>query len=626
MSSNLYSVIRILLLCSLLIAAGPASAAKLEIPLRVPLEALREALAAQLAGPKEKPRELYRQGACRFLNLEPPKLEAADGQLRLSAPGQSALGVELGGQCRTAASWQGVVHFTLAPELDGDGRLRMRIVDSRLDGNDGKRAPTVGVVWDLAKSNLHPRLERFSYDLGASRSAMIGVLREAAPPAQRAAMEDAVNQMKVQPPRVEPAHVMVQIALDVPDAWLAAPATPSAAAAASNAPLSEDEIEALEKAMAPWDAFLVNSIKQVAQESDDSTLRRRLFDLLLASRYRLTEILADGTPPGADPIRTLFLDSWRELGTVLRDAQRDGLLKSSALRYAVFVDAGDALLSLERAAPGLDMRMTPEGLRQLARSLRPEGRNERRADPLDYDWDEDEDLRRLFFAQALPALPVIPAPPPAKPAPDQNSWLGGFIRAAAQDKAALPNLDKWIPEKDELELYEQKVSALLKDVAAAQGEKAGLAAPYDKMFRDLVPTTALIESCWRQYIVRNGKVSYLKSSAGSVGLMQINQHVWRGFYDISKVRWDPAYNARAGAEILLRYMKDYAIPYAQKAGDPSLAPRAAYAVYNAGPRAVGRFAKNPPNPREKRVDDKLLTLYKGIAAGGQADLKSCGVK
>jgi hypothetical protein len=29
---------------------------------------------------------------------------------------------------------------------------------------------------------------------------------------------------------------------------------------------------------------------------------------------------------------------------------------------------------------------------------------------------------------------------------------------------------------------------------------------------------------------------------------------------------------------------------------------------------------------EARVDEKLWTLYQGIAAGGQVDLASCGVK
>ena len=142
----------------------------------------------------------------------------------------------------------------------------------------------------------------------------------------------------------------------------------------------------------------------------------------------------------------------------------------------------------------------------------------------------------------------------------------------------------------------------------------------------MVPTTALIESCWRQYVVRAGKVTYLRSAAGSVGIMQINQVVWRGFYEIERLRWDTAYNIRAGAQILMRYMKDYAIPYAQRSGDLNHIPRAAYAVYNAGPRAVGRFNKPTPHPREQRVDEHLWKLYQGIVSGAQADLRTCGVE
>ena len=160
----------------------------------------------------------------------------------------------------------------------------------------------------------------------------------------------------------------------------------------------------------------------------------------------------------------------------------------------------------------------------------------------------------------------------------------------------------------------------------AELQRTALAAPYDKIYRHLMPTTALIESCWRQYVTRGEHVSYLRSGSGSVGIMQINQHVWRGFYDVQRLRWDTAYNVRAGAQILMRYVKDYAIPYAEKSGEPDHVPRAAYAVYNAGPRAVGRFNKPKPHPREQRVDNHLWTLYEGIASGGQADLSTCNVR
>ena len=56
-------------LLALALMIQPAFAARLEIPLRVPLDTVREALAASVS------RELYREGRCRYLNMEQPKLE-----------------------------------------------------------------------------------------------------------------------------------------------------------------------------------------------------------------------------------------------------------------------------------------------------------------------------------------------------------------------------------------------------------------------------------------------------------------------------------------------------------------------------------------------------------------------
>jgi hypothetical protein len=569
------SLLRLLTLLCLVAWAHDARPARVEIPLRVSLDTLREALGAQLAAG-------YREGPCRWLKLERPKLEAADGRLRLVVPGTGALGVEFAGNCQSAASWKGTMHFTLAPRIDAAGRLRVRIVNSRLVDDRGGAAP---LIWDLGKRHVHPRLERFRFDLGTSREALDALLRSATPPVQ----------LQVLQPSVEASHVSVPIALELPDAWLAAPAP----AAATGAPLSEAEIEALERALEPWDAFLVYVIRQVALEGEDSELRKRLFTLLLESRYELVGILSGELVTSGDPVRTLFLDMWAELRGILSQ------------RHTLFIDAGDALAALEAAAPGLPL--STDGLRSLARSLKPGDS----ADPLAYEWGIDRELGELFGVEE-PADPQRAPPPP----PPTKSWLDFVIPRAYADTA----LDRWVPTREELETYEARVGGLLKKTSAGELERSKLAAPYDRIYRHLVPTTALIESCWRQYVARGGKVSYLRSQSGSVGIMQINQRVWRGFYDIERVRWDTAYNIRAGAQILLRYLKDYAIPFAERAGEPDYVARAAYAVYNAGPRAVGRFTKSPPHPREARVDETLRKLYQAIAAGGDVDLARCGVK
>src|SRR5437867_1056721 len=254
---------RCLLLSCLLVCAHGALAGRLEIPLRVSLDTIRQALSAQLDASSAKPTEIYREGRCRYLNLEAPKLDAVDGQLRLAGPGSAAFGMEMFGNCQNAAAWQGTMQFTLAPWLDPAGRLRLRIVDSKLTDTAGK-PPALGFIWDLSKRYLHPRLERFSYDLGASREGLVSIVRSAAPPAHGAEMERALAQLQVLQPRLETAAVVVPIAVEIPDAWRAAPPT----ASVSTAPLTEAELDALDKALQPWDAFIVYSIKQVALDSE----------------------------------------------------------------------------------------------------------------------------------------------------------------------------------------------------------------------------------------------------------------------------------------------------------------------------------------------------------------------
>lgn len=606
--------VRRVLLSGLTLVAVAAHAGTVEIPLHVPLQTIGAALRSQLAAAADQPTVIYQEGSCRYLHFDAPRLEAHDGQLRFVGPGAAALGAELFDTCYNAADWRGSIEYTLMPQLDSAGRLGLHVINSRLTDANGKETPTLGFIWGLTKSYLNPRLEQFHYDLGASREALLSVLRTAAPPAHDAELEQAIDHLRVIEPRVTAQDIVVPISIDVPDAWQTAPQAPVAPAA----PLSETELAALDQTLQPWDAFLVYSIKQIAIDSPDAALHKRLFDLLLDSRYRLVDVLSGEPRSGGDPLREQFIATWDDLRTILTDAQRAGLLNDSVLRYAAFINAGDALEALDRAAPGLGMQISTDGLRRLARSLRPGAAG----DPLAYDWNVDPQLHELFDFETLPEAAPAAAPAPTIPG---QSWLELLIPSAHADSAQ-PPLDRWIPKPEELVAYQARLASLLQETADAELQRAGVGTPYDKIFRNMIPTTALIESCWHQYVYRNGKVSYLRSQAGSIGIMQINQHIWRGFYNMERLKWDTVYNTRAGAQILMRYMKDYAIDYADRSGDSDDVPRAMYAVYNAGPRAVGRFSKAHPPTRQQRVDQRLWTLYQGIAGGGQVDLGSCSVK
>jgi soluble lytic murein transglycosylase-like protein len=135
----------------------------------------------------------------------------------------------------------------------------------------------------------------------------------------------------------------------------------------------------------------------------------------------------------------------------------------------------------------------------------------------------------------------------------------------------------------------------------------------------------MIESCWQQYERKDDKIVTLRSPSGGIGIMQINQHVWRGFYNIERLQVDVAYNIQAGSQILMRYFKEYGTQVAKENGNPAHAARATYAAYNAGPRASRRFMKPNANARQKRVDEHLWDLYQKIAAGGSGDLSTCNI-
>ena len=147
---------------------------------------------------------------------------------------------------------------------------------------------------------------------------------------------------------------------------------------------------------------------------------------------------------------------------------------------------------------------------------------------------------------------------------------------------------------------------------------SGLGATRGELFRSLALATAWQESCWRQYVEREGKLVPLRSSTGDVGVMQVNERVWRGFYALQGLRWDVSYNARAGDEILLHYLQDFALPRAPRAGAVELA-RATYAMYNGGPAAARRWRETSAPAADAGFAEKLAA----IRAGREVDVERC---
>jgi hypothetical protein len=210
-------------------------------------------------------------------------------------------------------------------------------------------------------------------------------------------------------------------------------------------------------------------------------------------------------------------------------------------------------------------------------------------------------LRLLGPAEALAAAPPIGG---------RLRQLGRLLRRAVVSDS---NADH----------YRRNVGALLD--AAADSALAAADAPLPPSYRTLVRATAWQESCWRQFVVAHGRLRFLLSSSGDIGLMQVNKHVWRGFYSIPHLEWDIAYNASAGSQILARLATRAAARSGRDAASGALA-RSAYAGYNGGPDELDRWQRRDEPAERRMIDEAFWHKYRALSAGQSIDVLRCAAE
>ncbi|ADJ27559.1 lytic transglycosylase domain-containing protein [Nitrosococcus watsonii] len=583
---------------------------EIQVPIQLNNELLRHILIREVyAGPHHTAQVWNDNSGCNSLVLSNPRVGNAGQQLRILSDGIAKLGTPIGNSCIPLLDWKGTIEVfqkpMLGPELT---TLYFQTVQSNIYNAEGHKETATGQLWDRIKEYVHPRLSQVRIDLQPQLAELRNLLPLVLSPQDRSRIQTAIDSLTLTEAQTTPDGIKVTLRFTLPDLN---PPSPSPEPA-----LSPEEMQRWEAAWQQGDAFLTFIIKQAAAENELEELRPLLLEILLDARHDIDKALTTSTPRTADPIRALFLRTWERLAPVLRRLSLS-MPHETALHYLSFIAASDVLKTIDRLGPASGLDISTDGIRRLARIIAPQAG----LHPLLYNFKVDPELRRL--------LGFSPAPSSSQKNSQLNLskglWRNAWAAADNVDQPLASRLNQWAPAAKDMGAYLPMVHRLLDQTVSHLLLTHPLEDQYHSLYRWLLLATAWQESCWRQFIKKGDKLQPFRSGGGSVGLMQINQNVWRGFYDVHDLNWDIAYNAQAGGEILMRYLVDYAIKKGEhkKTGGLDNLARATYAAYNGGPGHLSRYRKGDTPKSLHKVDVSFWDKYRAIKQGNELAVAQC---
>lgn len=653
----------VLVIGLLALPAGPAQAREAHLPLNVDnaflLRLFREQVYKDAGGTANVWKD---EAGCSEIVLAEPEVGSAAAMVRASSRFSAKLGAGMGNWCVGVTHWRGRVDVLMQPVVHPTMPIvEFRVVDSHLYNEAGEKSFT-GTVWDWFKARVHPRLETVRVDLYGPVTELKLFLPLVLGASDARRSQQVIDTLRIDSVTPTPDGLRVDVRLEVPE-LSDDPGGPPAPVPT----LTAEEVSRWQSTLDSWDGFITFLVKRAGKDAQTVELQRALGEILLEARYDLVEALRPTQRHSDDPVRPLFLRSWKRLAPLLREASL-GLPGEEAVRYLSLVTAGDALAALDELGPGFGLQISSDGLRRLARMVEPMA-----ADPTARSEDVDPDLRQMMgFGAPLPVPELAPTPTPASaeapdaggavrdgpetgsdgthtthetdPMPtstpeaiideeflDEDSGAGLLeplsrllwspARAAEVGPADVARLSYWVPARNEVREYLKLVRTVLQGAERDTRTAKGLSPQWVELFGHLTLATAWKETCWRQFVRKGKQVVTIRSSAGALGMMQINPRVWRGLYDLDALAGDIRYNARAGTEILHHYLIDYAVKkneHQQPGGIDNLA-RATYSAYNAGPGRLSRYRKGSGHA----IDRKFWEMYREVKAGNELAVASC---
>jgi len=595
-----------LILCLVLgMSASAGEADTITVPISIDYPLLR-ILTRQAAftGPNHAARVLDIEDGCTTVTIYDPQFAEHDGLVRFESRVTLKAGKSFGNHCFMPVAWQGYVVLFQQPEIDpADWQLSFKTIDSTVYDRHHRPEKMLGALWKLMRAWVYPYLNQIHINLAPPVDDLKYTLFPMFPPKKPDHAQKILDSVRPGELFVRPEHIQINMKIDTPS-------NEKDISQDTFVPLSKDELDQFIATWETWDALLVDIISSFAGKSLSEDQRQILLDTLLDTRHRFSAALANDKI-GKGFIKRQFLRVWELIAPVFR-AHLSEASSERALGYLAFFTASDALAALDKLGPSMGIEMSREGFIRLARLL---GES---SDSLRYQPEENKRLRRIFKFPSLgeediptgtpPPEPVLPTRPDSQRERDMNKIIDArwhipvfnLVVArqawAAEKQAGVngtkPHIKSWIVPEKNVKTYLARIKNLLKTTAGAAIEKNSIPSNYDALFKDLISATAWQETCFRQFHTQNNRLVYIRSYNGSsVGLMQINERVWRGIYDLNRLRWNIHYNASAGCEIAAMYFRRYVLKRINKIKPLNKTTMAGivYAMYNGGPGQFNKF-------------------------------------
>ena len=615
----------------LLVAAG-VRAESLRLPLTVDLPLLRTLIVQQAYPiPGEKASILNMGQGCNQIALLSPRVSVDQGYLRYQTGVAIKWGTPVMGACVTPFTWEGSVVLWQRPRINGQWQLSFETVNSVVLDTTGRQIKAVDLLWNLIKDHVHGYLGRIAINLAPPVQDMQASLLPMFGPGQQAMGQRFLASMRPEQPVVQADGVQLHILAEID--------LPPRTEAPPPAPVNQQDYARVIELWHSWDAFLIFQLKQFTEYPLSEDDRQILLDTMLTARYEFSSAIAE-QQVSTEFIRGQFLRGWTQLAPVFRN-HLPKRRKNNLLGYLAFFTASDALRVLDQLGPAVGLEINADGFRRLAAMISPTPYQE--ADP---DSEEvDPELRKALGLDPLPEeeLPSdqpVPVTEPTDREPTSCAppagWrhLAGLFApaqawAAGTGQASREDIRRWTAELTPADTLLPRVQEVLQEAAARQHQRLAKGAGRTDWFDRMVLASAWQESCFRQFHIDRNTITFLLSyNNTSVGIMQVNEKVWRGVYNTRQLRWNIAYNSRAGCEILSLYLRDYLLKkkapmdLTSAKGQRFLAGWL-YALYNGGPGQRNPFVSRYNSGKMYRSEQLFLAKYDTVVKGNWMDRVHC---